>query len=263
MAIAETAAAHEFWIEPSKYQVESNAAFEADLRNGEKFRGIRQSFFPNRNTRIEIVMGDRVIPVEGRMGDRPAIAIDAPAQDGLLIAVHEAAPNQITYKTWEKFLKFADHKDFSDAASDHEARGWAKENFKETYTRHSKSLIAVGDGAGMDRALGLATEFVALDNPYDAGFDGVMEVALFYEGAPRADAQIEVYEKPTGDDGEAVVSIVRTDAAGRAEVPVKPGMEYLFDAVVLRPAADAKTVDAGPVWETLWAALTFAVPAQD
>jgi hypothetical protein len=39
-------------------------------------------------------------------------------------------------------------------------------------------------------------------------------------------------------------------------IPVKSGHEYLLDAVVLR-AADP---DDGAVWETLWAALTFAVP---
>ncbi len=239
--------------------MEIEKAFTADLRNGEKFKGTRQSFFADRNTRFEVIMGDAAAPITGRMGDRPAIQLPAPAQDGLMILAHEAAPSTITYKEWPKFMKFVAHKDFKEAEAIHTARGWAKEGFKETYTRHSKSLIAVGDGAGSDRELGLVTEFVALENPYAADFDGTLDVALFYNGEPRADAQIEVYERDAEDN--VAVTITRTDATGRAAIPLQAGMEYLLDAVVLRPVEGATNAEDGPVWETLWASLTFAVPA--
>jgi len=256
---APMALAHEFWIEPPAFQVQKEEPFVADLRNGQLFEGTRQSFFADRNTRLEVVMGDDVAAIDGRMGDRPAIQLPAPARDGLMILAHEAAPSTLTYREWPKFLKFVDHKDFKQAVATHEARGWAKEGFKEVYTRHSKSLVAVGDGAGSDRALGLATEFVALDNPYAADFDGTLDVALLYAGAPRADAQVEVYARNA--QGAVEVAITRTDAQGYAAIPVTAGLSYLLDAVVLRVPEGATTVDAGPVWETLWATLTFAVPA--
>ena len=238
--------------------MKSDAPIAADLRNGELFKGSQQSYFERTTTRIEATIGDTTAPIEGRMGDRPAIQLPAPQQNGLMILAHEAAPAVITYKDWPKFMKFVAHKDFSEAEATHTARGWDKEGFKETYTRHSKSLIAVGTGQGADRALGLATEFVALDNPYAADFDGVLDVELLYNDAPRANAQIEVYARDEEDMVE--VTIVRTGDQGRAAIPVEAGMEYLLDAVVLRPAADATTVAEGPVWETLWASMTFAVP---
>ena len=238
--------------------MKNDQPFVADLRNGQLFEGTRQSFFADRNTRFEVIMGTRRAPIDGRMGDRPAIQLPAPGVDGLMILAHEAAPSTLSYKDWEKFMKFVAHKDFAQAEAMHTARGWEKENFKEVYTRHSKSLVAVGDGAGSDRALGLATEFVALENPYAPDFDGTLDISLLYLGAPRADAQIEVYARDA--QNVVTVSILRTDAQGRAAVPVMPGMAYLLDAVVLRPVADATTVAAGPVWETLWASLTFAVP---
>jgi hypothetical protein len=257
---APMASAHEFWIEPPEFQVQNDAPFVADLRNGELFEGTRQSFYATRNTRLDITIGDETTAVGGRMGDRPAIQMPAPGTDGLMIIAHEAAPSSLTYKEWPKFLSFAAHKDFDQAEAIHTARGWEKEGFKETYTRHSKSLVAVGNGAGSDRELGLATEFVALDNPYVAGFDGVFDVALFYQGAPRADAQIEVYARDAND--AVTVTTIRTDGRGRAAIPVTSGMDYLLDAVVLREAEGATTVADGPVWETLWASMTFAVPAR-
>ncbi|MCX7565407.1 DUF4198 domain-containing protein [Sulfitobacter sp. F26169L] len=254
------ASAHEFWIEPPEYQVEKGAPFVADLRNGQIFEGTRQSFFADRNTRFDVIMGDSGAPVTGRMGDRPAIRLTAPAQDGLMIIAHEAAPSIVVYKEWAKFLKFAEHKDFDDVEAIHTARGWAKENFKETYTRHSKSLVAVGDGRGADRALGMVTEFVALDNPYAPDLGETLHVLLLYNNAPRPDAQIEIYARDSND--EVKVTITRTDQEGRASIAVTAGIEYLLDAVVLREVDGATSEKDGPVWETLWASMTFAVPSQ-
>lgn len=260
LALAPMALAHEFWIEPTEFQVQKDTAIEANLKNGQLFEGTRQSYFENRNTFFEAIMGEDVTPITGRMGDRPAIQLPPIGKEGLLILAHEATPSILTYIQWEKFLKFVDHKDFTDALEIHEARGWSNERFRESYTRHSKSLVAVGHGEGSDREIGLATEFVAMDNPYAQGFDGTLDVTLLYDGAPRGDAQVEVYARDTDDT--VTVTIQRTDADGHAAIMVKPGFKYMLDAVVLRPISDAPVPEGEPVWETLWASMTFAVPAR-
>ena len=180
--------------------------------------------------------------------------------DGLLVLTHETASSTITYKTWEKFMNFVEHKDFKTAEADHLAAGWPQEDFRESYSRHVKSLIGVGDALGEDRAFGMATEFVALSNPYDPAFDGTMKVSLTYQGQPRADTQIEVFER--NPDGEVAVQLHRTDAEGNAAIPVPAGHAYLFDAVVLRKAPDPGDEPRAPLWESLWAGLSFAVPAK-
>ena len=252
------ALAHEFWIEPEQYQVETDAPLVATLRNGENFKGTSLGWFNNRFTRFETALRDEVTPVEGRLGDTPALQVEAPSEEGLLVVLHETTASNLTYREWEKFLKFAAHKDFSNAAAFHEEMGWPQEGFRESYTRHAKALIAVGNGAGSDRAFGLKTEFIALTNPYAAGFDGIMRVQVNDEGVPRVDAQIEVFERAV--DGTVTISLYRTDEKGQAAIPVSAGFEYLFDAVILRPNPDAASAENAPVWLTHWAALTFAVP---
>ncbi|MGB7244425.1 MAG: DUF4198 domain-containing protein [Sulfitobacter sp.] len=249
--------AHEFWIEPNAYNVKSGDAVKGDLRNGQEFDGISLAYFDNRFTRFDVVNGDDVVPVEGRLGDNPALSAVAGA-DGLMIVVHETMPSTITYKTWEKFATFAKHKDFAKAQEDHTTAGWPTSDFKERYTRHAKALIGVGSGEGADRALGLETEFVAMTNPYADGFDGQMRVSLLYQGSARMDAQVEVFER--APDDTVAITMARTDVHGEAVIAVKPGHTYLFDAVVLRPAPDSGETENSPLWETLWAALTFAVP---
>lgn len=225
----------------------------ADLKNGQNLEGTTLSYFPRSFSRFDMVVGDDVIAVEGRLGDRPALNIAAP-NDGLIRVVYEATPSFVTYREWDKFAAFAAHKDFPDIAARHKANGFPDAPFKERYTRHAKALIAVGNGQGQDSAVGLKTEFVALTNPYASDFDGTMRVQVLLDGAPRSDVQVEVFDRPVA--GDVDVTLHRTNAQGIAAIPVTPGHVYLFDAVVLAPI----TGDEKAVWDTFWAALTFGVP---
>ncbi|MFT4961259.1 MAG: cobalt/nickel transport protein, partial [Paracoccaceae bacterium] len=68
------------------------------------------------------------------------------------------------------------------------------------------------------------------------------------------DALIEVFARAPDDTVE--ITTTHTDANGHALIVVKPNTTYLLDAVILRqPAPESKAV-----WESLWAAMTFATP---
>lgn len=232
-----------------------STSLSAQVRVGESFEGVPLSWLENRFGKTKIWQGDSPVAVTSRLGDRPAIRA-VPEQDGLAIITLETTPDRLTYRDWEKFKSFVKHKDFATALEDHAARGLPETGFVETYTRHVKSLVSVGSGSGKDRAFGLQTEIVALANPYTDDLSNGMPVQVFYLGEPRVDAQVEVFEK----QGETVnVFLTRTDEAGRATIPVKPGHSYLLDAVVLRDTG-ADDPSEGAVWESLWAGLSFATP---
>ena len=229
----------------------------ADLRNGQGFSGVSLAYFDKRFQRFDLIQGTHATPVQGRMGDVPALQTTAPG-DGLLVIVHQTAPKVLTYATWEKFAKFASHKGFADIKARHRARGLPDAKFAETYTRYAKALVGVGSTKvstkGGDAPTGMETEFIALSNPYSDDLTQGMSVQLLYQGAPRAEAQIEVFDR--SPNKEVTISLHITDTNGQALIPVQAGHTYLFDAVVLREAP----ASTKPVWETLWAALTFAVP---
>lgn len=244
---------HEFWIEPEKYQVESGEPLVARLRNGQEFKGAEQPYLDHRIARFEVMQGTDTHPYHGRMGDMPAFTQDMP-QDGLAVLIHQTQPQTLTYDTWEEFQAFIDHKAFGDIRTQHLERGLADAGFSEQYTRYAKSLVAVRTGRGSDAATGLETEIVALANPYTDDLSNGLPVRVLYQGEPRPQAQVEVFAKAA--DGSVSISTQRTDAQGETAVAVMPGHQYLLDAVVLRPAPGGKDY----AWESLWAALTFAVP---
>lgn len=249
--------AHEFWIDPLDYAISAEDPLEARLRVGQSFEGVSMSYMTRNFSRFEIAFGDIAMPVDGRLGDNPALSVET-HWEGLAIVVHETTPRTLTYDDWDSFLRFATHKDFPDIAARHRARGLPMTGFTESYTRHAKSLIAVGAGAGADREFGLRTEFVALANPYADDLADGLPVRLLLNGEPRANAQVELFDR--APDGEVTITLHRTDATGQVALPVQPGHEYLADAVTLLPVESEE--EGGPVWHSLWASLTFAIPAR-
>jgi len=249
------ATAHEFWIDPVAYQVPSGGDLVAALRVGEDFAGAEQSYLERNFDRFDMRCDGEVSPVPGRSGDRPALNVAAP-QDGLCVIIHQTRDYTLTYREWQKFVNFVEHKDFKGVLAEHAARGLPEKDFTELYSRYAKSLIAVGEGAGADAEVGLETEIVAEANPYTDDMASGLPIQVLYNGAPRADAQVELFARPPG--AEVQISLHRTDADGRVTLPVQPGYAYLADAVILRPLEPQD--DSDPVWESLWASLTFAVP---
>ena len=254
--IAMTAKGHEFWIDPVKYQTASDEQVVADLRVGQDFEGSSQSYIPRNFVRFEAWLGEMRNDVPGVVGDRPAVNMAAPGE-GLLVMVHETTDSFLTWSTWEKFVGFLVHKDAEWVIARHDAGGYSREKVREAYSRYAKSLIAVGNGAGRDQAVGLITEIVALENPYTGQMDDGIDVLVLYEDMPRAESQIEVFEK--SPDGSVAIFTQKTDKDGQATIPVQPGHRYMLDAVVLRkPSSDL--ADKNVLWESLWANLTFEVP---
>ena len=256
---ASTVSAHEFWIEPLEYEIAPEGRLVADLVNGQEFEGPRIGYFPQRFTTFALFVGGAVAEVPGRTGDRPALNIGQ-TRDGLNVVAYTSTVNIVNYDDWETFMRFVSHKDLGDIAGRHAARGLTEDDRREAYTRFSKTLVAVGDGAGADLRTGLETEIVALTNPYTDDVSGGMRVQVFLGDEVRADTQVEVFAR--GADDAVDISMVRTDDEGIAVVPVEPGIEYMLDAVVIREPSDALAEETGALWETLWANLTFMVPAE-
>jgi len=248
--------AHEFWIAPTAYEIAADEQIVAQLRVGEKFEGAVQRYFPGQITRFEVYGAGKVERPTARLGDDPALHHPAMG-NGLIVVVHETTAARLTYRKPDKFPAFLTHKGRPDLIAEHQARGLPDVGFKEYYTRFAKSLIAAGDGVGADQSVGLRTEIVALKNPYTDALAEGLPVRISYEGKPRSSAFVEVFSR--GPSGAVEVETYRTDADGIAVLSMRSATEYLVDAVMIRPL-ESSNLATEPVWESLWASLTFHTP---
>ena len=251
--LSSTATAHEFWIEPKDYTVDSSGTVLANFSNGQLFNGVSESFIPNWLVTSKVANTNGVTEIKGQLGQRPAMKVSN-LPDGLNVLMVQKKPLPLNYTIWEKFEKFAKHKDFGISKADHLALGYPEKNFIESYSRYTKALVGVGHAKGQDKRQGMEIELVALANPYTDNTSAGLPVQAFYQGKPRKNVQIELFDRAV--NGTVTVSLLRTNSNGIVNIPVKSGHNYLVDTVVLRKPA--KGAVAGAVWETLWASLTFA-----
>jgi len=251
------ATAHELWIEPLDFQIQPDSKFEAHIVNGQEFAGMRLAYIPRRFENFVVVNSGGIQAIDGRIGDLPAVQVDA-LPEGLNVFAYKSRVATVEYETYDKFQSFVDHKALGNTQEDHEARGLPLENFFEAYWRFSKSLVAVGDGAGADQRLGLETEIVALENPYTDDIADGLEVQLFYLDQPVPSYQIEIFERDAS--GAVTIQTVQTNEDGIASIPVRPAHDYMLDSVILREPSPELAEKTQTVWETLWANMTFAVP---
>lgn len=248
---------HEFWIEPHLFQVDPGVTFSADLKNGQNFQGTEFAWFDSRVLRSERHLNGDISQNTGRAGDVPALSLPT-SEPGLMVILHETTQSVVTYRDWDTFAAFVAEKGLGDARTLHDARALPAPPFKEGYTRLVKSLVAIGSGAGADSHKGMEFELVALANPYADTKAATLPVRLIYRDVPRTDTQVDIFER-TPDD-TVTTHHLRTDAAGFVEVPLKPGHDYLLNAVILRPPEPERTKDTSIVWETLWTSMTFSRP---
>ena len=250
-----SARAHEFWIEPLDFTVPTGEAITAQNRIGQMLKGDVDPYIKSLFQTFTLTDEDGTRDVPGRLGDRPALNMK-PRREGLHIAAFQSKPSILRYRKQEKFAKFARKEGFAWALEAHEKRGLPKDKFREAYTRFAKSLIAVGEGAGNDRALGLRIELVALTNPY---LDpGPMRVQVLFEKAPLADVQIAIFRRDAEND--VTRETLRTDDEGRAVIPEKGAATTLLSAVHLVEPDEDLATKRKVVWHSLWASLTYGAP---
>ena len=256
MGSAASVHAHEFWFLPEDFTVEAGAQVRANLRIGSHMVGPDLPYMPGHLPRFEVHLGDVVTPILARIGDMPAVNQAVPGT-GLAVLVGETSDLLVTYAAIDKFRSFAEHKAMPQIVDQHKARGLPETDFSETFRRYAKSLVAIGDGAGSDRPIGLRIEIVALTNPYTDDMTKGMRLQVLMDGKPRTAAQLLLLA--TAADGTVTETPYVTDANGEITVAAQPGVTYLADSVDIFALPNNDSA-AGPVWHSDWASLTYAVP---
>ena len=250
-----SAFSHELWLEPKVFILNTNETLKVNIKLGEKMEGVNLAFIPKNIEEFFWSQDGVKNIVQSGLGDRPAFSKKM-VEEGLTSIVYVSKPATLMYRKFEKFEKFARHKDLGPVKQLHAEYGFPEKDFFETYRRFAKAIVGVGSSSGNDNYFGLTTEFILLNNPFENRIHDFLKLKLVYEGKPRKRAQVKVFER--SDTGAVRITNTKTSHDGIAIVPIKRGSVYLFDAVKLRPAK--QSIDQKTVWETLWASLMIEVP---
>ena len=246
--LVQPALAHEFWLEPSSYRVTSGAKVEVRVRNGMYFKGNSLPYIKAWFHSFQLTDTKGVHPIVNIEGDDPSGPI-AVTGDGLAILSFYGTPDLLQFKKWDKFKSYLKEEGLEHILPLHIKRGLSQAEISESYSRCAKALIAVGNGKGHDRPVGMPLEIVAQANPYELADGAPLPVQILLKGKPAPGLTIKIFNLNDPKQPRRVV----TNTKGHALVPLPLKGEYLLNAVYMfEPPAGAKVQ-----WQSLWASLTF------
>ncbi len=245
--------AHDFWIEPTTFRPPLNAAVGVRLQIGQGFQGEPLPRNPALIEKFVIVSAGGETPIPGRPADDPAgvIRIAAP---GLQIVGYRSRNSSVSLEA-EKFETYLREEGLEAIVAERARRGESQKPSRELFSRCAKSLLLTGpeERSGEDRELGFTLELRAERNPYALRAGAELPVRLTYEGKPLAGALVKAI--PKGHAGEALTQ--RSDRNGRVRLRLAREGPWLIEAVHMV----AVPAESGADWQSLWASLTFEMPA--
>ena len=264
LLLAHGAAAHEFWIEPTRYDATKGQGVELSAVAGTGFRGERKPWSPDHAVRLTL-RTSRVIDLTraASPGDMTWTRF-APSDEGGAMVAFESGylPIELPAADFEYYLK-AEGLDAALAAR--RAEGGLRPG-RERYRRCAKAWLAGNDPTRARAPAGLPLELVPDGAP---GVGAELRLQVLLEGRPIAGALVKAWRSALTSgvpqpvfarDSVNVAWQGRTDSSGHVRVPVLAGGEWLVCTVHMERCPARDQAD----WQSTWASLTFAraaVPA--
>ena len=249
LLVAAPAAAHDFFLAPSKHRVASGEAVSIKM-----FVGWEEEIdeLPRSNRRIvrfDGYLGASSQAVEGKHGESPAGRIAFEGK-GVATIVYQSSHTGIELEG-PKFEHYLVEEGLEDIAAERAKLGVTASPGRESYARYVKTLVTVGGGDdGWNRKVGLPAELVALTDPR-AG--GTAQFQLFYEDKPRANARVDIFSiEPKRLHS---VAHARTDADGKVSLAIPGDGVWLVGTTLMRVAPPELGLEGD--FESFWVSVEF------
>jgi uncharacterized GH25 family protein len=240
-------AAHDTWLVPAAAAAGRPLRFH--LTSGGAFPAPEHGVEPGRLVTAQLRADGRVGPLRTVLRRDDVLILDAPAAQGLAVAWVALKPRVLTLEDdlVEEYLR--------EIGEERRLESWTRrtprKKWRETYRKHAKAFLAVGDAAGdlsWREPVGLELEIVPETSPIGLAAGGTLAVRVLKAGSALADFPLRAVR--AGDAGR----VQRTDAEGRATFRVDRAGPWLLAGTDLRASARRPGE-----WESDFTTLTFEV----
>ncbi|WP_416899397.1 MAG: DUF4198 domain-containing protein [Minwuia sp.] len=257
-AVASSATAHEFWLEPSKSRATVDEEIPVTIAVGQHFVGNTLPWIPQRAVRFDVYgPGGKMEEAGAAFAADPAGIVRPAGRPGLYIVAYQNVGDRITIDA-PTFNKYLEEEGLDHILRHRQENGLMDQPGQEFYTRFPKTWVLAGDNVNAGRWAAapskLTFEMVPVSNPFELRAGDTLTLDVLYEGRPLSGIQVNTFVKGAGERIQAV----RSDANGRATVTIDRAGRWLFAAVHAIPAEKKPGVDWD--WESFWTSLTLDVP---
>jgi len=255
--IATPVMAHDFWLQPTRFQLAPNAPLEATFLVGHA--ALRERWLNN----------DRIVAMKSFFAGRPTDVRGGLRTGEVDLVTRFSAPGlhvlgmQSNYAFSDlpaiRFNDYAKEEGLALITAARKRSGNAAKPGRERYSRRAKSLIQVGTQTAANqgqatRPIGLKLEIVPDRNPYALDASRMLPVHVLYNGRRLANATVKLTNLANDDKP---VAIAVTDRAGRARFRIPASGNWLLNVVWGVPVAANPRFD----FDTTFSSLTFGYPS--
>lgn len=246
-------AAHDFWLQPLRFQGAVNAPFPLTFQLGHGPFKQRWGAESKILYLYDIFNGRRDLRGDVRSMPSSDLVTRFPAAGLHVIAL------QSSYALSDlpaiRFNDYAKAEGLGLVLASRQRTGTTNSNGRERYSRRAKALVQIGPQTAATqglatRAIGLKLEIVPERNPYALGPSRSLPVHVLYQGRRLPNATIMLTSLEF--DARPLSTLV-TDRAGRATFQVPAVGEWLLNVVWSEPVRGDPNAD----FDTTFSSLTF------
>ncbi|KRG71689.1 DUF4198 domain-containing protein [Pseudoxanthomonas dokdonensis] len=248
---AGAAQAHEFWLVPHDPLVEVDSKVVFELRIGVTWPGVQSTRRPGQVEWFRAIDAQGTRDVAGR-DESLAVGNLKTRVAGATVVAMRTHPSHIELSGHE-FTEYLAEEGLNNVIEMRRQRGLSDTPGREDYSRCAKSIVFVdGSSQGFDAVSGLPLELVPRSDPLAYAPGQPFKVNAMFNGEPLPNALVKAQLK-----SDPVVELQATsDAAGNVSFDLPQAGLWLFNVVHMEPS---NGYDSD--WESLWASLTFEIPA--
>ncbi len=253
--------AHDLWLVPARFSVAPGARVAVMMNTGDTFPISEGAVKPERIERAALISADSSTPLATfrTEGNSTVADVIAPSKEGgaLVEVILKPIATKQPRASFDEFVK---HEGLDAIGAQLAGTSERRAEERRTYAKYAKTLLRVGNGKGAaklyQKPLGHRFEIVAEVDPFSLRPGGTLPVRLLFDGQPLAGARIVIGSTATATARQSNMPGVRTDAEGRARLPLdRSGGAHYVHALHMIPATGRSDVE----WESFWATLTFGV----
>jgi uncharacterized GH25 family protein len=246
---ASTAAGHDTWLLPARFDLPAGGRIVLDLTSGMGFPTPGSSIQPNRLAATGLRIAGRKRPLDAGNPDKTALSLSVRTSGTgvatLWIATHPRTLTLTPAEVQEYLSEIG-------ATADVESRWRRQQRWRETYVKLAKTFVRVGQPSADQswrEPVGLALEIVPLADPTTLLVGRELPVRVLRDAKPLPRFSVSALSSATHEP------IMRsTDGDGRAVFTLDRPGTWLLRGTLIEPSSSP---DAD--WQSLFATLTVRV----
>lgn len=272
LSLAPALQAHEFWFAPIASPPTVGSTVTLRLEVGELFNGDAAGFsiptsksLRHYSTKASVEELRPFLPAKEREAE-VELALDTP---GTHLLAYDSAPLRITLEAG-RFNAYLHDEGLDFVKTQREQTGTADKPGRERYTRHIKTLVAVGPqpkvGQGLDQTYAKHAsqrlEMTPLQNPLALAPGEALPVKIVFDDKPLGGALVKAWHK---HNGQLVMIRATTSSQGLVAFNLPYAGDWMVSVVHMIPATDRggeEGNEEGVDWDSFWGNLSFHFPEQ-